>query len=86
VILTCTLAGLIGFTQVFLVNLQARQVNHKGVPHRHVFFVSIGISGIWSLGVHSVAASWIAVPFYTVGAALGSVLAYKVKLRGGGLN
>lgn len=85
-IAACALAGAIGFTQVFLVNLQARQVNRKGVPHRHVFLTSIGISGIWSLGVHSVAASWTAIPFYTLGAALGSVAAYKVKIKGEGLN
>lgn len=70
----------IGFIQVFLIAFQTRQIaaGHRGAG---VFLTSVGISSIWCLGVHAVIASPLTAPLYVLGAACGTMLAVRVRLR-----
>lgn len=82
-ILTALAAYGIGLGQVFLVSFQVRQIaaGHRGLG---VFLTSCGISGVWVLGVHSVVASPLTAPCYVLGAACGTMIATRVRLREGG--
>lgn len=47
-----------------------------------LFLTSCGISGFWVLGVHSVVSTPLTAPFYVLGAATGTMLAARVRIRG----
>lgn len=73
----------IGLAQRGLVSFQIRLLaaGHRGL---RVFVVSCAISAVWCLGVHSVVADPIAAPCFVLGAAVGTVLAARVRLSRAG--
>lgn len=80
IVLQVLQAAATGIAQVFLVQLQVRQVTTK-VRTGMIFLVGVGISAAWVLNVHSAIAGFYTGAAYALGAGVGSVLATKVHLK-----
>jgi hypothetical protein len=71
----------VGMALVFLVSLQTRLVT-EARRTTLIFFVAYGISSIWGLGIQAITHDKRLLPVYALGAAIGTVVATKIRLKG----
>lgn len=75
--LNCLLAAICAFALVFLVTFQTRQIADKSTEASQ-FWCAVTLNLIWGYAVRQVVLNAYTIPFYALGAGLGTIVSRRV--------